>query len=82
MVCLAKQKGFLGSSKEERGRNVGTAHIARDFSARALPGIPVSALVLCQVVFGADTLCSTGTVLQFDTVNCITVSSSVPFPAG
>lgn len=76
MLCLAKPKGFSGSSKEERGRNVGTAYAARDFPARALPGIPVAALVLCQVVSGADTLCSTGTALQLDTVNCTTVSSS------
>lgn len=76
MVCLAKQKVSLGNIKEEMRCNTWIAYVTHDFSVRAqsLPGIPLATLFLCEAVFGLDTLCSTGTVLQCDVENCLTVS--------
>lgn len=84
LLCLSrnfcgltcKTKSFLGNIKEEVRCNTWIADVIHDFSVRAqsLPGIPLATLFLREAVFGLDTLCSTGTVLQRDVVNCLTVS--------
>lgn len=73
LTCRTKR--FVGSIKEMRC-HTRIAYVICDFSMRAqsLPSIPLPALFFCQAVLGLDTLCSTGTVLQFDVVNCLTVS--------